>query len=138
MVLNLRIPEFDPDGLDKHATGSKADAGKNRLGLVLGDFSRALQAVGWVGTFGAAKYTDSGWTEVERGQERYHDAELRHWLQEAAGEQIDKDSGLLHAAHRAWNALVVLELKLRDMPDDTLENMGRTVTKKLEEHNDAA
>ena len=33
--------------------GVKLDEGKNRLGLILGGFSRALWEVGRVGTFGA-------------------------------------------------------------------------------------
>lgn len=91
--------------------GVKYDAGKIRAGLVLGDFSRALEVVARVGTDGAAKYSDSGWLEV--AQERYTDAMLRHWLLEAQGHSRDPESGSLHAAHVAWNALARLELQLR-------------------------
>lgn len=94
--------------------GHKNDLGKPRLGLVLGDFANALQAVGAVGTFGAEKYTDSGWITLENGQQRYTDAMLRHFMQEASGEEADGESGLLHAAHTAWNALARLELLLRE------------------------
>jgi hypothetical protein len=80
---------------------------------VLGDFSRALIGVSLVGTFGADKYSDHGWLSVPHGINRYTDAMLRHWLREKNGEVYDDDSGLLHAAHLAWNALAVLELKLR-------------------------
>ncbi len=99
---------------DQHQPGAKLDHGKPRLGLVLGGFSRALQAVGAVGTFGAAKYTDDGWISVPNGQRRYTDAMLRHLLQEASGEQSDPESGLPHAAHVAWNALARLDLALRE------------------------
>lgn len=105
--------EKDPNGLQAHAAGAKLDAGKNRLGLVLLGFSRALQEVGKVGTFGAAKYSDDGWREVENGEARYADAMFRHLL-EGAHDCLDPDSGLLHAAHAAWNALAVLELKLTE------------------------
>lgn len=108
-------PELDPSGLSPHAPGAKLDAGKNRVGLVLGGFPRALLAVSRIGTFGAGKYTDNGWVSVENGQARYTDAMLRHHLWEATGELRDADSGLLHAAHRAWNALAVLELQLQRM-----------------------
>lgn len=104
--------EQDPTGRDAHAPGAKLDAGKNRLGLVLGGFTRALQEVGKVGTFGAAKYTDNGWVSVPNGQTRYTDAMFRHLLKEAEGEANDPDSKLKHAAHAAWNALARLELAL--------------------------
>ena len=106
-------PEFDPSGLSPHSPGAKLDAGKNRVGLVLGGFSQALLAVSRVGTFGANKYTPNGWRSVEDGEARYTDAMLRHHLWEASGELRDADSDLLHAAHRAWNALAVLELQLQ-------------------------
>jgi len=38
----------------------------------------------------------------------------RHLLKEHIGEQRDKDTQLLHAAHAAWNALARLELMLRE------------------------
>lgn len=105
--------EQDPNGLSQHAPGAKLDSGKNRLGLVFCGFSRALQAVGEVGTFGAKKYTDHGWARVPDGIERYTDAMLRHMMKEAEGEWLDSDSGLTHAAAVAWNSLARLELLLR-------------------------
>jgi hypothetical protein len=105
--------EQDPTGRKAGDAGAKLDAGKNRLGLVMFGFSRALQEVGRVGTFGANKYSDNGWMEVPNGEARYTDAMLRHLLKEAEGEEIDAESGLRHAAQVAWNALARLELKLR-------------------------
>jgi hypothetical protein len=106
--------ESDPSGIAQHAAGAKLDAGKNRLGLVLGAFSRALTCVGTVGTYGANKYTDNGWLSVERGQERYTDALYRHLMKEASGEECDPDTNIYHAAHSAWNALARLELIIRE------------------------
>lgn len=105
--------EKDPTGREQHQPGAKLDAGKPRPALVLGGFARALLAVTAVGTFGAAKYTDNGWTSVPNGEERYDDANLRHWLKEKTGEAVDPDSELEHAAHAAWNALARLDLMLR-------------------------
>ena len=102
--------ELDPYLKDPKTPGAKLDAGKNRLGLVLGDFADALWDVGLVGTFGASKYTDHGWLHVPDGVERYTDAMLRHWLHEAQGELLDPQTRLLHAAHLAWNALARLQL----------------------------
>lgn len=106
--------EVDPYDKDPHEPGAKLDAGKNRLGLVLGGFPRALEAVGEVGTYGANKYTDNGWKHVPDGAERYGDAMYRHLMSAAKGEEFDRESGLRHLAHAAWNALAVLELLLRD------------------------
>jgi hypothetical protein len=108
------VIETDPTGKGQHEPGAKVDAGKVRPALVLGGFARALLAVSAVGTFGAAKYTDNGWVSVPKGQERYDDAQMRHWLKEKAGECIDKDSGLEHQAHEAWNALAKLDLMIRE------------------------
>ena len=106
--------EKDPNGKAPNERGSKLDAGKNRLGLVFNGFARALTEVGKVGTFGANKYTDDGWVDVPDGILRYTDALYRHQLKEACGEEVAPDSGLLHAAHAAWNSLAVLELRLRE------------------------
>lgn len=105
--------EADPNGMAPHAPGAKLDAGKDRLGLVLFGFARALQEVGKVGTYGARKYTDDGWMHVSDGERRYTDAMLRHLLREAIGEERDPETGLHHAAHAAWNALARLDLALR-------------------------
>jgi len=107
------MQEADRNGLDQHQAGAKLDAGKPRLALVLGGFANALWMVGQVGTFGANKYTPNGWLSVPEWQERYANAEWRHLLKEAMGEDIDPDSELLHAAHTAWNALAKLEKILR-------------------------
>lgn len=93
--------------------GIKLDIGKPRLDLVLGGFSRALYNVGMVGTFGAKKYTDNGWQEVDNGIERYLSAMLRHYFNYKSGNDFDKESNLPHLAHLAWNALAVLELYSR-------------------------
>lgn len=112
--LDAPTGEYDPNGIHQNEPGAKCDAGKNQLGLVLGDFANALMKTGKVGTDGAIKYTPHGWLEVENGQDRYMDAAFRHLLQHQSGELIDKDSGSEHLAHVAWNILAVLELGSRD------------------------
>ena len=121
---NGASPETTPDGLGQHEPGAKLDAGKNRLGLVLLGFSRALVEVGKVGTYGALKYTDDGWVQVANGKQRYTDAMLRHLLAEASGKTYDKDTGIVHAAHTAWNALARLDLMLREAEEQPLERGG--------------
>lgn len=110
--------EHDPHGTPANVPGAKLDAGKLRAGLVLGDFAHALEQVSQVGTFGARKYTDRGWLSVPQGVQRYTDAMLRHWLAEHTGAPFDDQTGLLHAAHLAWNALARLELMLREAAID--------------------
>lgn len=106
----------DPTGLDQHTPGAKLDSGKVRPELVLDAMSRAILAVCDVATFGANKYSDSGWLEVPNGITRYQSAKDRHRLKGAI-EECDPESGFLHAAHEAWNALARLELVLRAKED---------------------
>lgn len=108
--------EYTNDSPDKISTGAiKYDAGKVGAyrGLV-NYFPRALWGVAEVSTFGANKYDWNGWEGVEQGFERYKDAEMRHELKAAMGEEVDEDSHLLHLKHKAWGALATLELYLRE------------------------
>ena len=89
------------------------DSGKLRAGLVLGDFSNALNELVKVGTFGVNKYSESGWLEVEEGVKRYTDALYRHLLKHNTGELLDPDSGLTHLSHALWNLNAVVELQIR-------------------------
>lgn len=109
----VRMHGKDPLGKDPHEPGAKLDAGKNRVGLMVSDFPRALEAVAEVATYGANKYTEHGWVSVPNGIDRYTDAMHRHLLAEARGEKFDAESGLEHAAMAAWNALARLELLRR-------------------------
>lgn len=103
-----------------HVKGAKDDKNKNRLGLVFNGFSNALWQVGEVGTFGANKYTDNGWQSVNNGQNRYTDALLRHLFKYFNGEKFDKESGLSHLAHVAWNSLAILELSEAKVKDNDM------------------
>ena len=94
-----------------HVPGAKDDNGKPEMSLVLFGFADALLEVGKVATYGKNKYTENGWKSVPDGIKRYTDAGMRHQLAEAK-EPIDAESGLLHAAHQAWNSLARLQLLL--------------------------
>lgn len=108
--------DFTNDAPELVGTGAiKYDGGKPSVYRGLIDyFPRAGMAVAEVSTFGANKYAWNGWSGVEDGVNRYSDAMMRHLLQEAAGEEFDKDSNLRHAAHIAWGAMARLELMLRE------------------------
>jgi len=113
--------EVSPDGKAPNTDGVKLDAGKSPVFRGLIDyFPRACLAVAEVSECGARKYKWKGWQAVPDGETRYQDALVRHICKESIEGPIDKDFGLLHSAHVAWNALAVLELKLRA----THENKG--------------
>lgn len=104
------MTERDPHGRDFHQAGAKGDSGKSRTWLCIGSFSRALQKVAEVTTYGANKYTPNGWRAVPDAQSRYMDAAMRHLLKSAT-EELDSETGLPHLSHAAWNLLAVQELK---------------------------
>ena len=95
--------------------------------LVLGDFANALMEVSRVGTFGANKYSKHGWVTTPDGECEYDNAKVRHWLKRKSGEIYDSESGLLHAAHEAWNALAVLEFIIKRMQQERMAEVVRQV-----------
>ncbi len=96
------------------AGGLKFDADKPRMELLIQGMPRALEAVGQVLTFGAQKYEAHSWQLVEDNHNRYWAAKSRHELARAKGEERDPETGLLHLAHEACNALFLLELALME------------------------
>lgn len=106
--------EYDPHGTDPHSPGAKLDGGKPPIARgCIQYFPRALTAIARVSERGARKYAWDSWRHAPDGLNRYSNAELRHIVAEAY-EQYDPDTHLLHAAHRAWNALAYLELVLSE------------------------
>jgi hypothetical protein len=85
--------------------GMKYDEGKARMWLLPFE---SLHEVARVLTFGAKKYAAHSWQTVPDGEERYTNAMLRHMVAIQAGEVYDPESGLLHWAHVACNALFLL------------------------------
>lgn len=108
--------EYTNDSQEGISSGSvKYDGGKSPIYRgVISYFPNAISAVAAVSSFGASKYAWKGWINVPDGFNRYSDAMVRHLAYEGQGEDVDPDSGLLHAAHCAWNALARLELLLRE------------------------
>jgi hypothetical protein len=112
--------EVTYDSEDKKAAGAiKYDGGKAPVYRVaLAYFPLAISEVAGVSAFGASKYAWAGWRGVDDGIARYTDAMVRHLVREGAGEVLDTDSGLLHAAHVAWGALARLELLIEQRESD--------------------
>lgn len=100
------------------SAGIKHDKGKPEPQLVIHGFRNALLEVSKVATFGANKYAEGNWAFVENGYKRYTNAMLRHYLNEHAADSKDPETGLLEAAHIAWNALARLELLLKELQCD--------------------
>jgi hypothetical protein len=109
---------FDAVNADEKAaaeakSGKKHDHRKPRMHLLFNDMSDALLEIGKVATYGANKYTDRGWRDVENNYERYSSAGYRHQLEDSyEGGELDEESGFLHAAHAAWNAIAKLQIIL--------------------------
>lgn len=125
------VPSSDYAELDKQATienikqlhlpGMKYDEGKPNLSLVFGGFNKALLDVGYIGTFGARKYTPNGWKDVDNLYERYSSALLRHMfaaMSSRVKDIYDNETGRLHLAHVAWNALALTEHMLKAIDYD--------------------
>lgn len=112
------MTEADPNGISPKQPGAKLDSGKAPVMRgVVQYFPRALSLVAGVSLFGATKYTWNGWESVPDGVNRYSDAMGRHLVGEATDGPIDPETGLMHAAQVAWNALARLELMLRSAVD---------------------
>jgi len=103
------------DPFHDYQGGPKFDGGKTRMDLVLQGFPKALMAVGDVATFGAGKYAPHSWKTVPDALNRYKAAQYRHELAAHIEGDYDLESGLLHAAHAAWNALATLELLIEEL-----------------------
>lgn len=112
------MSERDPTGKAQHEHGAKLDAGKAPVARgAIQYFPLALREISLVSLKGAQKYAWNGWESVPDGFNRYTDAMARHLLDETQG-PIDADTGCLHAAQVAWNALARLELLLREAREE--------------------
>lgn len=113
-MLEASKEQADPTGKAAKEPGSKLDLGKSPVVRgALQYFPRALSSIAEVSQKGAEKYTWKGWESVPDGFVRYSDALGRHLLSESI-EDTDEETGCLHAAQVAWNALARLELLLKD------------------------
>ena len=91
--------------------GRKDDKGKMRYSLMVEGMPKGLAKIVEVLEHGAIKYDVHNWQKVDNGIERYKEAFYRHVMNIDGGLfSKDKDSGLLHLAHIACNALFLMEL----------------------------
>ncbi len=89
--------------------GKRYDMGKPRYDLLPPDAMEELVAVY---TNGAQKYEDRNW---EKGMSwgRVLGSLLRHVFAWMSGETHDKESGLHHMAHAAWNCMTLVSYSKR-------------------------
>lgn len=106
--------------LDKSITsGIKYDKAKPLAGDVLQIFGKTIMGVGQCILKGAEKYPEiDNWKRVKNAEQRYTNALVRHLIKHLTGEEMDKESGLPHLQHVAWNALAVCELYLERKNND--------------------
>lgn len=72
-----------------------------------------IKEVVYVFHFGSRKYQPNTWQNLPDGYNRYKAAMFRHIEAFESGEINDKESGLCHLAHAAWNALAMLYFGLK-------------------------
>jgi len=95
--------------------GERYNNGKPMLSLIP---AYAMEEVAKVLTYGATKYSKNNWLKGRPWME-FVDSLERHLQAWKRGEDIDEESGCLHAAHLACNALMLVELiKIRPDLDD--------------------
>lgn len=70
-----------------------------------------LNEIARVYTKGANKYGENTWQYLDNGHERYKGALLRHLYEDSIGNDIDEDTGCMHLAQVAWNAIAMLWIK---------------------------
>jgi len=92
-------------GIEKTPTGKKFDEGKLRYDLIPPEF---MEEVAKILTYGALKYSDNNWQNLDNFNSRFYAALERHLQAWRKGEDIDKESGLSHLSHAATNCLFLL------------------------------
>ena len=102
-------PNSGGDQAEDNPRDLKFDGDKTRMELLPFD---ALEEVAKVLTFGAKKYEANSWQTLANAEQRYKGALLRHYAAMDQGEQLDDESGLLHAAHMACDALFLLHFEI--------------------------
>ena len=76
--------------------------------------SRAVEEMVKVYMAGEKKYGRNTWQGLKDGYHRYDGAQIRHDVEHKRGHIIDQETGAMHLAQVAWNALAKLECWLRE------------------------
>ena len=104
--------DFDIYRESKPVTGSiKNDRKDDKVMMELLPW-KELEEIAKVYTAGAKKYGPNKWQNLPDGYQRYKGAMLRHLTEVEKGNDVDPDTGCLHAAQVAWNAIAMLHCKM--------------------------
>lgn len=100
-------------------------AAEMQIGKTLNSFSRSLYEISKVADY----KKELGQIQWDSSCEGFYEGSVYlHLLTNAAGQEIDESSGLLHAAHAAWSALMNLETKLRAAEKQEIEKEKEKMT----------
>lgn len=83
-------------------------------------------------TAGADKYGPNNWQNLSDGYNRYKGAMLRHLMEYEKGNIIDEETGCLHVAQVAWNAIAMLYFSKQDK-ENKQDQLLKALDKRIEE-----
>lgn len=89
-------------------------------------------------TAGADKYGSNKWQGLPDGYNRYKGAMLRHLMEFEKGNPIDEETGCLHLAQVAWNAIAMLycsKQNNKSKQDQMLEALDKRIKEKIDNCN---
>jgi len=99
---------------------SEVKKAKAPIADMLKDFHLAIERVALVTRYGNSQpgRSPGSWREVPDFENEYRNAKARHAIGGLV-EDNDRESGIEHLAHDAWNALALLQFKLEKREGDT-------------------
>ena len=86
-------------------------------------------------TAGARKYGSNKWQDLPNGYDRYKAAMFRHLLEFEKGRDIDPETGCLHLAQVAWNAIAMLHIAKaakKQKQERLIERIDRCICDKVD------
>ena len=103
------------------SNGRKFDSTKPKMYLLP---PKATIEVSKVLTFGAEKYDEENWRQLENAQNRYSGGALRHIFAHLDGELKDEETDCSHLAHAICCLMFKLELELENGKNNKEESGG--------------
>ena len=85
-----------------------------------------IEEVVKVYTAGAKKYAPNNWMHLENGYERRKAALFRHICEFERGNWRDADTGCIHLAQVAWNAIAMLHIEMEKRKENKTDNIKDT------------
>ena len=77
-------------------------------------------------TAGAKKYAPNNWMHLGHGYEPYKAALFRHICEFERGNWRDADTGCIHLAQVAWNAIAMLHIEMEKRKENKTDNSKNT------------